>query len=81
MPNIKSAKKRVRRSKTQKKSNDSVRTFVTKLIKAVGKMAPKKAAKELPKVQSALAKAAKKGVMHKRTAARKTSRMAKKMVK
>jgi small subunit ribosomal protein S20 len=81
MPNKISAKKRVRRSKKQKTSNDSLRTKITKAVKAIGKLSAKKAADSLPNVQSLLAKAAKKGVIHKKTAARKTSRLAKKMVK
>ena len=81
MPQIKSAIRRVARSKKQRKLNDDLRTKISKVTKSIAKMVPKKAAAKFPEAQSLIAKAAKKGVLHKKTAARRTSRMAKKMVK
>lgn len=79
MPNKKQAKKKVRSDKKRKASNDVLRLAITKMSKALTKLSPKKATADLPKVQSAIAKAAKKGVIHKKTAARKIGRAMRKV--
>lgn len=81
MPNIQSAKKRVRKSKRQQKSNNVLRDALKKMVKSLSKLTGKKAKDSFPKTQSILAKAAKKGIIKKKTASRKIGRMAKKMVK
>ncbi|MBT3177712.1 MAG: 30S ribosomal protein S20 [Desulfobacula sp.] len=78
MANHKSAKKRAKQSQVRRLRNRSVKTSLKNLEKNL------KAAKEagsdskdelMRKTQSALHKAAKKGVLHKKTASRKISRL------
>ncbi len=78
MANHKSAKKRAKQSPVRRLPNKSVKTRLKSLEKNL------KAAKEansdnqdelMRQTQSAIHKAAKKGVMHKKTASRKISRL------
>jgi len=84
VPNIKSAAKRVRQNKVRRLRNKSVRTRfrnVTKqLIKAIEiNEEPEKVNELLRLSYSVLDKAAKKGVIHKRQASRRKSRLASKV--
>lgn len=81
MANHKSALKRARQNEIRRLRNKSNKTRVKGLIKevrlAVDENAAESAADNLNMVKSAIDKAAKKGVIHKRTAARKVSRLTK----
>ena len=80
MANHKSAVKRAKQNETKRlrnKSNRSaMKTAVKKVIAAVAESA-ENTGELMIKAQSVIAQAAKKGIMHKNTAARKTSRLAK----
>ncbi len=80
MANIKSAKKRILVNRTKAERNKSVKSGVKTAIKkvyAAVEANDKEAAKAaLTVATSALDKAAKKGVYHKNTSARKISRLA-----
>lgn len=72
MPNIKSAKKRVRIVEENRKRNKSIRTRIKNITRKLREEKDPKKAEELLKVAySAVDKAVKKGVLHKNTAARK----------
>ncbi|MCG8638310.1 MAG: 30S ribosomal protein S20 [Desulfobacterales bacterium] len=78
MANHKSAKKRAKQSQVRRLRNRSVKTTLKNLEKNV--RAAKEANSEnrdelMRKTQSAFHKAAKKGVIHKKTASRKISRL------
>ncbi|MFO7709363.1 MAG: 30S ribosomal protein S20 [Desulfobacterales bacterium] len=79
MANHKSAIKRARQSEERRLRNRTNRTQVKNVVKRVrlavagNSVTPK----DLDAAKSIVAKAAKKGVLHKRTAARKISRLAK----
>lgn len=81
MANHKSALKRARQSEIRRLRNKSNKTKIKGLIKdvrmAVDEDAAESAAGKLNTVKSAIDKAAKKGIIHKRTAARKISRLTK----
>ncbi len=81
MANHKSAEKRARQNLKRRIRNKSVRTRVKHLTKVVrsaaGDKSKEAAVVELKTAQSEIAKAAKKGVIHRRTAARKVSRLSK----
>lgn len=81
MANHPSALKRARQNETRKLRNRAVKTRVKNVVKSVRQDAetqPKEAArKQLDAAKSLIDKAAKKGVIHKKTAARKISRLAK----
>jgi small subunit ribosomal protein S20 len=83
LANHKSALKRVRQNTKRQLRNKSVKTRVKSIIKEVRSAANENAAdiagSKLIKAQSEIDKAAKKGVLHKRTAARKISRLAKQL--
>ena len=84
MPNIKSAKKRVKVSEKKNLRNrmikSAVRTSVKKLEAAIA-AAPQTANAQLVVTTSASDKAAAKGVMHKNAANRKKARLAKQLAK
>lgn len=78
MANHKSAKKRAKQSQVRRLRNRSVKTSLKNLEKTLH--AAKEAGSDnkdelMRKTQSAIHKAAKKGVLHKKTASRKISRM------
>lgn len=79
MANHKSALKRARQNEVRRLRNKSVRTRVRTAIKSVREAASAnssdKAFQELNLAKSIIDKAAKKGTLHKRTAARKISRL------
>lgn len=79
MANHKSALKRARQNEVRRLRNKSARTRVRTAIKSVRESAsensPDKAFQELNLAKSIIDKAAKKGTLHKRTAARKISRL------
>ncbi len=80
MANHKSAKKRAKQSQVRRLRNKSVKTSLKTLEKKL-RAAQEEGAdtKEalMRKTQSALHKAAKKGIIHKKTASRKISRLSK----
>lgn len=81
MANHKSALKRAGQNEVRRLRNRAVKTRVKNVIKSVQTARaekPDEIVKEpMIKAQSAIDRAAKKGVLHKRTAARKVSRLAK----
>ncbi len=85
MPNTKSASKAMRQSERRKEFNSKVKDQVKRNVKEVKRLiktGDKEAAAELmKKAMSALDKAAKKNVIHKNTASRKKSRLAKSLAK
>ena len=83
MPNTKSAGRRVRRVKNQTQVNKIRKSKFKKAIKQMELMLKSnekdKAKKFFPKFQSILMQVAKSGVVNKKTAARKISRLSKKI--
>lgn len=77
MANHKSAKKRAKQSETRRKRNTIVKTKMKNAIKNVTGASAETAGAAMTNAQSVIAKSAKKGVIHKKTAARKISRLAK----
>lgn len=75
MPNIKSAKKRVRKTVAKKANNESYSSKIVKGIKAIAKDGTKKKKEAVTKLQSLIARAGKKKVIHKNKAARLQSRL------
>lgn len=83
MANHKSAEKRDRQSKERKERNASaksaIRTKVKSILSAVDAKDKEKSAKALKETAPALARAAAKGLIHKKNASRKISRLTKKV--
>ena len=84
MANIKSAKKRAKQSEKRRLINlnrlTSLRTSIKKLFKAIDtKVVPEKIKELFNDTQAKLARAKGKRLIHKNTAARKTSRLAKRV--
>ena len=82
MANHKSAVKRARQNEKRRERNKIVRTGIKNVTKNVRLIVQKKEEREiilktLDNAKSAIDKAAKKGVIHKNTAARKISRLTK----
>ena len=81
MANHKSAFKRARQSEIKRLRNKTVKTRIKSVIKEVRQTAGNASADQslstLNMAKSAMGKAVKKGVVHKRTAARKISRLSK----
>jgi small subunit ribosomal protein S20 len=81
LANHKSAIKRARQNELRRLRNKSVRTRVKSIVKDVRSAEDENTGADMPVkisvVQSVIDKASKKGVIHKRTAARKISRLAK----
>lgn len=81
MANHKSALKRAGQNEVRRMRNRSVRTRVKSVVKDVRLAAaennPQTAAENFKVAQATIDRAAKKGVLHKRTAARKVARLAK----
>lgn len=81
MANHKSALKRAGQNQTRRLRNRTVKTRVKNVVKKVRQAAALNSAEEtgnnLKIAQSAIDKAAKKGILHKRTAARKVARLTK----
>jgi small subunit ribosomal protein S20 len=81
LANHKSAVKRARQNELRRLRNKSVKTRLKKIVKDVRSSAEESTGADMPAqiiaVQSAIDKASKKGVIHKRTAARKISRLTK----
>lgn len=72
MPNIKSAKKRVRIAEENRQKNKGIRTRIKNVTKKLKEEKDSKKAEELLKVAySVVDKAVKQGVLHANTAARK----------
>lgn len=76
MANHKSALKRARQNENRRLRNKGVKTRVKSVVKAVRTAGDDSAAK-LDGAKSVIDKAAKRGVIHKRTASRTISRLAK----
>lgn len=85
MPIIKSAKKALRSSKKKRIFNLKRKNEMNKIVKEYKKLVISKSEKEakdlLPKLQKAIDKASKRGVIKKNTASRKKSRLMKKLSK
>lgn len=83
MANHKSAKKRAQQNEVRRLRNRSVKTRIRGIVKNVGTMAPgddkAQAPEQLKQAQSAIDKAAKRGVYHPKKAARKVSRLARRV--
>ena len=83
MPNIKSAKKRVKQTKKRHACNlarkSAIKTAMKKVIVAVEEKKVADAKEFLKDVAAKLARAKGKGTMHRNTASRKLSRLAKKV--
>jgi len=77
MPNIKSAKKKLRQDAKKAKRNMTYKKTLAKTMKNMGKMK----SKDLSKAFSTIDKAAKKGVIHKNKAARLKSRISRSKTK
>mgnify|MGYP006295326933 CR=1 FL=1 len=81
MANHKSAVKRARQNEVRRIRNKAVRTRVKSMVKEVRRTAaekhPEEAVRELNVAKSVIDKASRKGALHKRTAARKISRLSK----
>lgn len=81
MANHKSALKRVRQNENRRMRNKVLKTKTKNVIKevrkAVSEQSRDKALNDLDFAKSVIAKAANKGALHKRTAARKISRITK----
>ncbi len=79
MANHKSAIKRARQSEEQRVRNRSRKTRMKNVIRDLDEViagkSPEKAAEQLKKAVSVIAKTASKGVIHKNTASRKISRL------
>ena len=79
MPHHKSAMKRIRQDKKRRARNRKVKSQVRGAVKAVRQAETGEDAQaKLVAASSTIDKAVKKGIVHKRTAARKKSRLAKK---
>ncbi|MBU4463272.1 MAG: 30S ribosomal protein S20 [Proteobacteria bacterium] len=80
MANHKSALKRARQSEQRRMRNKTTKTKVKNIVKdvrlAAGKESNETVLNKLNQAQSIIDKAAKKGVIHKKTASRKISRLA-----
>jgi small subunit ribosomal protein S20 len=86
MPNIKSAKKRAIQNEKKRKVNTIRKSRVKTAIKAVltaveDTLSTDQMIEALRKAESEIAQAKKKGIMHRNTAARKISRLAKRVAK
>ena len=85
MANIKSAIKRIRSSKRKQVRNLAVRTRARSAVRdareKIGSANPEEAAQAIREAYSALDRAAQKGVLHKRNAARRKSRLMKRLAK
>ena len=83
MPNTKSAIRRVRRVKKQSQVNrirkSKYKNVIKKMDLLIKAKEKEKAKKYFPKFQSVLMQVAKSGVVNKKTAARKISRLSKKI--
>jgi small subunit ribosomal protein S20 len=81
LANHKSAIKRARQNELRRLRNKSVKTRIKTIVKDVrssaGEISDEDMSAKISTVQSAFDKASKKGVIHKRTAARKVSRLTK----
>lgn len=78
MANHKSAKKRAKQSQVRRLRNRSVKTTLKNLeknLRAAKEQGTENKDELLRKTQSAIQKAAKKGVLHQKTASRKISRL------
>ncbi|MGA3115728.1 MAG: 30S ribosomal protein S20 [Syntrophobacteraceae bacterium] len=79
MANHKSAIKRARQSEEQRVRNRSRKTRMKNVIRdleeAIAGKSPEKAAEQLKKAASVIAKTASKGVVHRNTASRRISRL------
>ena len=80
MPHHKSAKKRLRQDEKRRERNKAVKSALKTASKSVTKAATsEEAAKHLSSAESVIDRAAKKHVIHWRNAARKKSRLAKRV--
>jgi len=78
MAHSRSVKKRIRQDRVKKIRNRSYKRHIKKEISTTLSVAPDEKVTALSKVYSIIDRAAKRGVIHKNTAARKKSRLAKK---
>jgi small subunit ribosomal protein S20 len=81
MTNIKSAEKRMRQAARRQKRNRGVRSRLRSAIKAYRSLEEKERPNALPAAVSEIDRARKKGVIHRKAAARYASRLAKRAAK
>lgn len=83
MPRIKSAKKRVKQTEKKRSANlarkSAIKTILKKVIAAMEEKNSQNVDGLLKEAQAQLARAKNKGILHAKTAARKMSRLAKKV--
>ena len=83
MANTRQAKKRIKRNATREIINHSrigrIRTFIKAVESAIASGKKKDAAEALKKVQPEISRGVARGVIHKNTAARKFSRLSKRV--
>ncbi|MEO5800245.1 MAG: 30S ribosomal protein S20 [Gemmatimonadales bacterium] len=77
MPRIKSAKKRMRQTKARTAHNKAARSELRTAIKKVRTASPDDAAMALQEASSLIDRAGRKNIVHRNTAARTKSRLAK----
>lgn len=78
MPRIKSAKKRMRQTKTRTARNKATRSELrTAIKKARGAASPAEATKAMKEAEQMIDRAGRKNIVHRNTAARTKSRLAK----
>jgi small subunit ribosomal protein S20 len=75
MPNIKSAKKKLRQDKKREERNEFSEHTIKKTMKMIAKVTGKKSDDEVKKAFSIIDKAAKKNIIHKNKASRLKSRV------
>ncbi len=81
MPNIKSAKKKLRKDTRRTSKNDAYKKKVKDTMKSIGKMGSRTTKVTLHKAYSIIDRAAKKKVIHKNKAARLKARVSKLLTK
>lgn len=77
MPNIKSAKKKMRQDVKREQANSSYKKSVKQSVKNLSKIKKGKSKEEISKAYAVIDKAVKRKVMHKNKAARLKSRISK----
>ena len=88
MANIKSQEKRIKQNEKQRQANSQVKSSIRTATKKVAKLTDSKDEKDISLINTQFVRfvklidtAARKGIIHKRTAARKKSRLAKRINK
>ena len=79
MPNIKSAKKKMRQDNVRRKRNEALKNEIKKHLKSIRKASKEQAQAQLKETISLIDKAAKKHIFHKNKAARLKSAISRKL--